>query len=211
MTGPCQELLLIVSIPVAQARAFVPASYVLLGESTGRATGFIALKDCGDLVLDGTSVGPASTSDVGVFIDKGEPDVFHYYQTWWTTDNMALWARLAAQGWHGGLSNDTLTPLGALPAGMPGAQVAYANATYTISGNTAAAQRSGANRAVGWFDGPFGTITVDKRLVGTGTRLGSGLGTLTGSGEAATLFGASAQGVTLWNEYDLDGVVGFAS
>lgn len=206
MTGPCQELLLIVSIPVAQARAFVPANYTLLGESSGRASGFIALKECSDLLIDGVSIGPASTSDVGVFVDKGEPGVFHYYQTWWTTDNPQLWARLHAQGWHGGVSNDTLTPLGDLPLGMPGAAVAYANATYTISGNGAAGALTGDNSAVGWFDGPLGTVTVDKVLAGT--RLGSGPGTMTGTGEAAALFGASAQGDTLWNEYELDGTVG---
>ncbi|MHB1261791.1 MAG: hypothetical protein ACYC2H_08760 [Thermoplasmatota archaeon] len=202
----CSELLLIIQMTDAEARQFVPASYTLLGGG-GQTAGFIALKECTDLTIDGVSVGNASTSDVGVFIDKGEPGVFHYYQAWWTTDNAALWARLQAQGWSGGVANDTLETLGgSTGAGEARADVAYERATYSISAQVLAGPASAENHAVGWFDTPNGTVTVDKVL--HGAVLGTGSGTMTGDGDAGTLFGSPSRGTALWMEYAMDGRVG---
>jgi hypothetical protein len=202
----CKEILLIVPITEAQAREFVPASYTLLG-GAGQATGFIGLKECADLTLDGASIGAASTSDVGVLVDKGEPGVFHYYQAWWTTDNALLWGHLQAQGWYGGLANDTLDPFaGAVGVGEVSALVGYGLASYTISVQLAGGSVPADNHAVGWFDAPNGTVTVDKVL--HGTRLASGKGTVTGDGDAARLFGSPTTGTGLWNEYAMDATVG---
>lgn len=204
----CSELLLMIQMTEAEARLVVPQGYVLLG-AAGQAAGFIALKECTDLSIDGVSVGNASTSDVGVFIDKGEPGVFHYYQAWWTTDNPALWARLHAQGWHGGLANDTLEALGASVAvGESAAVVSAENATYSITAQAAAGSAANDSHAVGWFDTPDGTVKVDKLL--RGSRLGSGSGTMTGDGEAGELFGSPSRGTALWMEYAMDGRVGQA-
>lgn len=205
----CSELLLIIQMTDAEARQFVPPGYTLLGGG-GQAAGFIALKECSDLTVDGVSVGNASTSDVGVFIDKGDPGVFHYYQAWWTTDNAALWARLHAQGWYGGLAVDTLGLLGgAVGVGEPSADVAYRNASYSISAQAVAASATNDNHAVGWFDTPNGTVTVDKTL--HGVRLGSGSGTMTGDGDAGTLFGSPSRGTALWMEYAMASRVGPAA
>src|SRR5688500_4420636 len=57
----CNELLLIIQMTEAEARQVVPQAYVLLG-AAGQAAGFIALKECADLTIDGVSVGNASTS-----------------------------------------------------------------------------------------------------------------------------------------------------
>ncbi len=205
----CNELLVIIQMTDAEARNFVPSGYTLLGGG-GQAAGFIALKECAGVTIDGTSIGNASTSDVGVFIDKGEPGVFHYYQAWWTTDNSALWARLHAQGWYGGVSNDTLDVLGSTGAGVGEAlaRVAYDNASYSISSQLGAGPVSGDTHAVGWFDTPNGTVTVDKVL--HAVRQGSGTGTMTGDGDAHVLFGSPSRGTALWMEYAMDGRVGAA-
>lgn len=205
----CQELLVIVSIPMAQARQFVPTSYTLLGAPTGRATAFAGLKQCADLALDGVSIGAASTSDVGIFVDKGEPGVFHYYQAWWTTDNPIVVARLLAQGWTTGLAVDELMAMPSLPVGSSAAQVEWANATYDFVGSDIAAAVPGDNRAVGWFDAPAGTVTVDKTL--RGTRLGAGTGSIVGDGLAGQLFANAEDGLSLWNEYAMDAAVGPAA
>jgi hypothetical protein len=201
----CRELLGLFRIPLETATAFVPATYTPLGEPGGQATAFVGLKHCDDATIDGESIGPASTSDVGVFIDEGEPNVFHYYQVWWYTDNERLLERLIASGFNAGLSEDTLSASPRVPATQARAGVDGPRANYTLVGNDLGGGPGGANDAVGWFDGSGGTVRIAKSLIGTS--MGGGTVTLTGDGEAARLVGASAVGGSLWNEYDMVGRV----
>lgn len=207
----CRELLIQASVPVSVAREFVPANYSLLGEETGRAVAFGALKACDDLVLDGASAGAASTSDVGVFIEAPDgTDGFHYYQTWWHTDHAALRARLHAQGWLGELVNGTVVD-DARAGGVAGTvsfEVPAADGAYAGEASVAGAPAPATNVATGWFDGPRGTLKVVKEL--PATEFGGGQGTLTaaeGSPMAKLLGAASASGPAIWNVYDMTGRV----
>ena len=202
----CREILVLMSVPAEQARPFVPPQYELVGAVSGSATAFAALKHCDDLAVDGLSVGPASTGDAGVFVDQGEPGVFQYYQTWWATDSAALSGRLQAQGWPVVLANDSLTFTPLAQAAMAAASVESAEHGYEVAANVAFARAAGDNRAVGWFDGAAGTVTVDKLLASV--QLGSGTGTLVARGTAAELYGPNAVGIALWNEYEMLGNVG---
>lgn len=207
----CKELLLQASVPLAAAREFVPAHYAIQGEATGRAVAFVALKTCDDLLLDDASAGPASTSDVGVLLDSPDgSEGIHYYQAWWITDNAALWSRLQAMGWRGGLVPDTaLEP--ALVGGVAGPatlRVPWSEGAYAADATLGAATIPPGNLAVGWQDTPLGTARVIKSLASTS--LGGGAGTITaddGSPASKLLGGTAARGPALWNEYDMDGVV----
>ncbi len=200
----CRELLGTFRIPVETARNFVPPAYNILGEETGQAVAFLALKECSTATIDGEPIGPTSTSDVGVFVDKQEPGVFHYYQTWWYTDNPALHARLVASGWKTGISSDSLSAA-ATPPSQTRFQVDGPHANYTVVGMNGAGAPGSTNVAVGWHDNAAGTIRISKDLVGTS--MGGGNVVLTADGEAARLVGASATGGSLWNEYDMIGQV----
>lgn len=206
----CRELLLQASIPVAAARAFVPDGYTIQGEATGRAVAFAALKMCDDLHLDDASIGPASTSDVGVLLDSPDgSDGIHYYQTWWITDNPDLWNRLEAMGWRGALVQGTSLDA-AITAGLAGTvrfEVPWPEGAYAVEAPTGQATIPPANTATGWQDTPNGTARVIKIL--KSNNLGGGVGTLTADAGSpmADLMGASARGPALWNVYDMDGVV----
>jgi hypothetical protein len=209
----CRELIAQAAIPVAAARVFVPAKYKLLGEATGQATMFAGLKVCADLALDNASVGPGSTSDVGVLIEAPDGSGgLHYYQTWWITDNAALGARLDAMGWNASVVEGTkledarVAPLGvgSLRYAVPWSAGAY-SAEATLAGGTV----TGTLDATGWEEGVFGPVRVTKTLASTES--GAGRVTLTtapGSPMARLLGGAaSADGPALWNVYAMKGRV----
>jgi hypothetical protein len=204
----CRELVALFNIPAQQARRFVPTGYAPIGEETGNAVAFGGLKVCSDVKVDGVSIGPASTSDVGVLVSSpdGSGDN-HYYQTWWLTDNPRLAERLVAQGWRGGLvPNTTLASSLLYGEGTVTVNVPWANGTYTLSATIVAASAPPANTFTGWHEVANGTLAVHKTL--TSTALGSGPATLTASGPMADLVGASATGSGVYNEYSMEGTVG---
>jgi hypothetical protein len=204
----CVELLGFFSVPIAQAGAFVPDTYLILGAATGRATVLSGLKECSEVQVDGASIGAASTVDVGVLLE-GETGVFHYYQTWWYTDNELLRGRLAAMGWVTSLSNDTLAGMPGAPTRPVSASIETPENSYVLAGTVTALAPGGTNEAVGWHDGPMGTVTITKTLEGTG--MTAGAATLAADGPMADLVGPTATGAALWNEYHMTGRVDFTS
>jgi hypothetical protein len=209
------ELLALVPVPADVARELVPRDYVMIVEPAGTAVAIIGLKHCQDVNLDGQPIGPASTSDVGVLVEAPDgSDGFHYYQTWWTTNNFQLHRVLLEQGWPSILAGSALSVDAPVPALAlaASAQVLWRDGAYNM---TAApfpiAPGGNNNRAVGWHDGEFGTLAVDKTLDARET--GTGLATVSmeeGSPLERLVGATTAQGAALWSVYYLTGNVGLA-
>ncbi len=204
----CHEFLVMTTITVARARLFVPTNYSISGQQTGNAVAFGGLKVCLELLIDGVSIGSGSTSDVGVNIDSPDgSDGNHYYQTWWLSNHKDLAGRLAAQGWRGNLTNETvLTTTFSQGAGEASFAVDWMDGAYQGRGTVASGPLPPALTFTGWHDGANGTVKIRKTL--TSTAAGSGTGALTAQGPMSDLFGPTASGVGIWNEYGMTGSVG---
>lgn len=207
----CRETLTIVPTGALNARRFVPAEFRVLGEATGAAVAFVGLKICDDLVIDGVSVGRATTADAGIMLQSPDgTDGLHYYQSWWYTDNQALWSKLAAQGWVGAFApgGSVLGPEAA-SVGVASFDIPYAKNPLSAQGTVAALNLPPVNDATGWQSTPTGTMTVKKVL--TSTEFGAGVGTVRAqmpTKGSALIAGTATSGVLLWNVYDMTGVVG---
>jgi hypothetical protein len=199
-----------VPIDAAAARALVPSNYTVLLGQTGKAVAFAGLKMCESLMLDGVDVGNASTSDVGIMIEAPDgTDGIHYYQVWWTSDNLLLVQRLAVQGWvTGWSSNDTVTYTATLPV-LADSTFAVPSFNYSGAAKVVAGPLPPENHAYGWHMGFKGELKVDKVL--SSSVFGSGSGKLT-AGEGSPLVqvigGTSADGSALWSVYSMTGNVG---
>lgn len=207
----CRETLVMVPTGILNARRFVPEEYRVLGEQTGNAVAFVALKKCDDLILDGVSVGPASTADAGILIQSPDRSSgLHYYQSWWYTDNAALWSKLSAQGWVGALVPGG-TVSGPVPNTMGAAtfDIPYAKNPLSATASVYARNLPPTNEATGWQSTPTGTMTVHKFLAST--EFGAGVGTVQAqlpTKGSALIAGPSATGVAMWNVYGMTGTVG---
>lgn len=206
----CRELVLFIDVPIDDAWNFTPSSYVVMSPGEGEARAVASLRECDDVRLGNVSIGPASTSDSGVLVDKGgDSGVIHFYQAWMTSDHPALWERLEALGWYGGVSTDNLT--GDLPDLSVAATVATANASYELTASEPSNPTSGADRAVGWRETPNGTMTTDRMVAGShrgGLGHSAGFSGLTG--DAEDLFGEGDVAFWVWNVIDYEASVDYA-
>lgn len=202
----CTELLIEVTIDGVHAQQQLPEGYTAL-QLNGQGFAIVGLKECGDVQIDGASIGAASTGDIGILLETMSP-TFRYYQTQWYTDNLVLQQRLTAQGWNApwspadAIGDGRMAGVGAMSFTIPVSE-GLVRAEATVIGQ----EIPGSLNAIGWFEGPLGPVKVEKTLNNTATSIGQG--SVTANGAVAAMLGTSfIEGTATAASYSMTGTVG---
>jgi len=166
----CSELAGIGFAPAANARPLVPLQYALAGDA---ATALVVVRvaKCQDAVVDGKSVGPTVTSQIGIMLAGGDASAdINNYTVAFGTNQARLHARFQASGLKTDKSDDIQLLLSGttLTARSTDFQVVGTSAVPTTSPTTFVASW--------WSDGRHGT--VQSRSVFPAIRFGSSSTTL---------------------------------
>lgn len=94
----CAEFAGIGFVPAARARPLVPAEYALAGDAQN-AIAVVRVARCQNAIVDGKSVGPTLTSQIGITIAGGDATAdINNYTIAYTTNQAKLHARYQAAG-----------------------------------------------------------------------------------------------------------------
>lgn len=172
----CAEFAGIGFVPAASARPLVPASLALAGDAQN-AVLVVRVASCQDAIVDGKSVGPTITSQLGISIAGGDPSSdINNYTIAYATNQARLHARYQAAGLTADKSNDLALSL------LAGALRASSSSSHTppfeVSGTSAIPTSAPTTFTASWWsDGNHGVVR--SRTAFPNIRFGGSTTTLT--------------------------------
>lgn len=197
----CAEFAGIGFVPAAKARALVPASYAIAGD-TQNAIAVVRVASCQSAVVDGKSVGPTITSQVGITLAGGDPTSdINNYTVAYVTNQANLHARFQAAGLKTDKSNSLALSLAgtALSASSSSSQTS----PFTVQGTSAVPTSAPTTFVASWWgDGNHGA--VQSRTVFPAIRFGGSSTTLStpAGSELSLLVGGTTMTFVILDSYN---------
>jgi hypothetical protein len=196
----CTEFAGIALVPEAQARALVPSSYTLAGDTTS-AVVVVRVVECQAVSVDGGPAQPTRLAQIGVTLvgPDATADIDNYL-LWYVTDNGQLHGRLQAAGLDSVQDSlDYAVSAGSLAIEVDSPQ----SAAYTVSG-TAIAPASAPTQFVArwWGEGRRGTVQMLTDLPDIQFGSASTLLTTDAGSELALLIGGTELTFVLLDSYN---------
>jgi hypothetical protein len=197
----CVEFAGIGFVPAAQARALVPTSYAIAGNAQN-AIAVIRVASCQSAVVDGKSVGPTITSQVGITLAGGNPTSdINNYTVAYVTNQANLHARFQAAGLKTDKSNSLSLSL--VGTALSASSSSSKSSPFTVQGSAAVPTSAPTTFVASWWgDGNHGT--VQSRTVFPAIRFGSSTTTLStpAGSELSVLIGGTTLTFALLDSYN---------
>ncbi|RYZ03997.1 MAG: hypothetical protein EOO73_25415 [Myxococcales bacterium] len=192
----CTEFAGIGFVPAENARPLVPEPYALAGDAQS-AIAVVRVASCQDAIVDGKSVGPTRTSQIGIMLAGGDATAdINNYTVAYVTNQARLHARLQGAG----LTTDKSDAIRLLLAGTT---LTATSTNFQITGSAAVPTSAPTTFVASWWaDGRHGT--VQSRTVFPDIRFGSASTTLTtpSSSELGALLDATTLTFPILDSYN---------